>query len=175
METNPVFPDVLIHHTAWVDERASIGPGCRIWMNVQVREDAVVGRNCIIAKDVYIDKYARIGNNCKLQNGSNIYFGVKIEDDVFVGPHVVFTNDRIPRAFNKDWAASPTLVKQGASLGANVTVRCGITIGEYAMVAAGSVVTKDVEPYSLVIGNPAVHVSYVDRDGNRLDGKPRNA
>ncbi|MGE4552565.1 MAG: acyltransferase [Desulfovibrionaceae bacterium] len=170
MSDQPHFPDVFIHNTAWVDERASIGPGTKIWMNAQVREDAVIGRNCIISKDVYVDQYAEIGDDCKVQNGANIYFGVKIENEVFIGPHVVFTNDRIPRAFNKDWVASPTLVKHGASIGANVTVRCGIVIGEYAMVGAGSVVTKDVEPYSLVIGNPAVHVSYVDRDGRRING-----
>lgn len=162
--------EIYIHETAWVDERASIGKGTMIWMNAQVREDARIGKNCIIAKDVYVDQDAEIGDSCKVQNGSSIYFGVKIEDEVFIGPHVVFTNDRIPRAFNQDWVASPTLVKHGASIGANVTVRCGITIGEYAMVAAGSVVTRDVEPYSLVIGNPARHVSYVDRDGNRING-----
>lgn len=161
---------VFIHETACVDPRARIGEGTRIWMNAQVREDAVIGVNCIISKDVYVDQMAVIGDSCKVQNGCNIYYGVEIESEVFVGPHVVFTNDRIPRAFNKDWIASPTLVKHGASLGANVTVRCGITIGEYAMVAAGSVVTKDVEPYSLVMGNPAQHVAYVDRDGNRLTG-----
>lgn len=171
MQQDSRFPGVMIHHTAWVDERASIGHGCRIWMNAQVREDAVIGKNCIISKDVYVDQYAEIGDDCKIQNGANIYFGVKIESEVFIGPHVVFTNDRIPRAFNKDWTASPTLVRHGASIGANVTVRCGITIGEYAMVGAGSVVTKDVEPYSLVLGNPAVHVSYVDRDGKRLSGE----
>ena len=174
MQPDSRFPGVMIHHTAWVDERAIIGPGSRIWMNAQVREDAVIGRNCIISKDVYIDQYAQVGDNCKVQNGANIYFGVKIESEVFIGPHVVFTNDRIPRAFNKDWVASPTLVKHGASIGANVTVRCGITIGEYAMVGAGSVVTKDVEPYSLVLGNPAVHVAFVDRDGKRTNdsGEP---
>ncbi len=162
--------DIYIHETAWVDEQAIIGAGSKIWMNAQVRENARIGKNCIISKDVYIDQDAEIGDNCKIQNGSSIYFGVHIENDVFIGPHVVFTNDRIPRAFNKDWVASPTLVKIGVSIGANVTVRCGITISEYAMIAAGSVVTKDVEPYSLVIGNPALHVSYVDRDGNRING-----
>ena len=164
------WSDVSIHESAWVDERADIGAGTVIWMNAQIREDAKIGKNCIISKDVYVDQDAEIGDDCKIQNGANIYFGVKIENEVFIGPHVVFTNDRIPRAFNKDWIASPTRVCHGASLGANVTVRCGIIIGEYAMVAAGSVVTKNVEPYSLVIGNPAVHVSYVDRDGKRVTG-----
>jgi len=153
-------PDVFIHRTAWVDERAKIGAGTYIWMNAQVREFACIGIDCVIAKDVYIDARVHLGNNCKVQNCSSIYWGVTIEDDVFIGPHVAFTNDRIPRAFNNDWQASPTIVKQGASLGANVTVRCCVTIGEYAMVAAGSVVTRDVAPYSMVIGNPARHVCF---------------
>lgn len=168
MIANTKWPGVSIHETAWVDERAEIGSGTLIWMNAQVRENARIGHNCIISKDVYVDQYAVVGDDCKVQNGANIYFGVKIENEVFIGPHVVFTNDRIPRAFNRDWTASPTLVRHGASIGANVTVRCGITIGEYAMIGAGSVVTRDVEPYSLVIGNPAVHVSFVDRDGRRI-------
>lgn len=162
------FPDVYVHGSAWVDERAKIGPGTKIWMNVQVREFAEIGRNCVVAKDVYVDAHVRIGDNCKVQNGTSIYWGVVLEEDVFIGPHVAFTNDRIPRAFNTEWVALPTFVRRGASLGANVTVRCGVTIGEYAMVAAGSVVTKDVAPYSLVIGNPARHVSFVDKAGNRV-------
>lgn len=170
MLTTERFPGVLIHNMAWVDDRATVGAGTYIWMNAQVREFAHIGVGCVIAKDVYIDAHVHIGNNCKVQNSSSIYWGVTIEDDVFVGPHVAFTNDRIPRAFNHDWKASPTVVKQGASLGANVTVRCGVTIGEYAMVAAGSVVTRDVAPYSMVIGNPARHVCFVDRDGNRVEG-----
>lgn len=161
--------DLFIHETALVDPSAIVGKGTNIWLNAQIRENAQIGENCIIAKDVYIDQLVKIGNGCKIQNSSSIYFGVSIHDDVFIGPHVAFTNDRIPRAFNKDWEASPTEVKRGASLGANVTVRCGVTIGEYAMVAAGSVVTKDVEPYSLVIGNPAVHRHYVDKNGNPVD------
>ncbi|GAB7022212.1 acyltransferase [Salidesulfovibrio brasiliensis] len=162
-------PGVYVHESALVDSRAIIASGTYIWMNAQVREEAKVGKNCIISKDVYVDTMVVIGDRCKIQNSSSIYYGVKIENDVFIGPHVAFTNDRIPRAFNKDWIASPTYVLQGASIGANSTIRCGITIGEYAMVAAGSVVTRDVEPYSLVMGNPARHVCYVDKDGNRKD------
>ena len=160
---------VFIHESAWVDERAEVGEGTQIWMNAQVREEAKIGKRCIIAKDVYVDMLVEIGDGCKIQNSSSVYYGVKIEQDVFIGPHVAFTNDRIPRAFNKNWIASPTFVKRGASIGANTTIRCGVTIGEYSMVAAGSVVTKDVAPYSLVIGNPARHVCFVDEDGNRLD------
>lgn len=169
MQQSERFPGVVVHSTAWVDNRASIGPGTHIWMNAQVREFATVGAECVIAKDVYIDQHVRIGDRCKIQNSSSIYFGVTIKGEVFIGPHVAFTNDRIPRAFNDAWEASPTVVEHGASLGANVTVRCGVTIGEYAMVAAGSVVTRDVAPYSMVIGNPARHVCFVDRDGNRAE------
>lgn len=157
------------HHTAWVDERAIVGEGTAIWMNSQVREYATIGRNCVIAKDVYVDKYVVIGHGCKIQNSSSIYHGVQIEDDVFIGPHVAFTNDRIPRAFNRDWLASATIVRRGASIGANATIRCGVEIGKYAMIGAGSVVTKDVEPYAMVIGNPARFVCKVNKEGLRLD------
>ncbi len=159
-----------IHPSAHVDSRAKIGEGTKIWINVQVREEVTIGTNCVISKDVYIDRDVRIGNNCKVQNSVSVYHGVTIEDDVFVGPNVTFTNDRVPRAFG-DWKVTPTLIKKGASLGANCTIVCGITIGEYALVAAGSVVTKDVEPYSMVMGNPARHSYYVDTMGNRVEKK----
>jgi acetyltransferase-like isoleucine patch superfamily enzyme len=159
--------DTLIHPSAIVDPNARIGAGTRVWVNVQVREQAAVGRNCILSKDVYIDHGVTVGDNCKIQNSVSVYHGVTIEDDVFVGPNACFTNDRVPRAFNQDWEVSPTLVRRGASIGANATIVCGITIGEYAMVAAGSVVTRDVEPFALVIGNPARMVGHVDESGNR--------
>jgi len=160
--------DFYLDPTAFVDSRAQVGAGTRIWINAQVRENASVGDNCSISKDVYIDKNVVIGHRVKIQNGVSIYDGVTIEDDVFVGPNVTFTNDKLPRAFNADWKISRTAIKAGASIGANSTIVCGITIGEYAMVAAGSVVTKDVEPYSLVMGNPARHRYFVDKDGVRV-------
>lgn len=163
--------DVFIHPTANVSDSATIGEKTKIWINTQVREGARIGTNCIISKDTYIDSEVTIGNNCKIQNGVSVYHGVTIEDDVFVGPYAVFTNDRIPRAFNADWQVTPTLVKTGASIGANATIVCGVTLGEYCMVAAGSVVTKDVEPYSLVVGNPARHRGYVDKMGNKVKDK----
>lgn len=169
LDEQMVAPLYRAHSTAWIDERAEIGEGTTIWMNAQIREHAQIGKNCVIAKDVYIDQFVEIGHGCKIQNSSSIYYGVKIEELVFIGPHVAFTNDRIPRAFSKGWLASPTLVSRGASIGANATIRCGINIGEYSMVGAGSVVTKDVEPYSMVVGNPARHVCYVNEDGTRLD------
>lgn len=159
---------VYIHPSAEVHGRTEIGTGTKIWNQVQVREDATIGENCILSKDVYIDVGVSIGNRCKIQNGVSVYCGVILEDDVFIGPYATLTNDKVPRAFNRDWKIVPTLIKEGASIGANATIVCGITIGEYAMVAAGSVVTKDVAPYSLVVGNPARHRYFIDRDGNRV-------
>ncbi|MDQ1911286.1 acyltransferase [Paenibacillus sp. GD4] len=160
---------VFIHPSAHVSERSHIGEGTSVWINSQIREDSIIGRSCIISKDTYIDKNVRIGDRCKIQNGVSVYQGVTVEDDVFIGPNVTFTNDRVPRAFNTEWKITPTLVKKGASLGANCTIICGVMIGEYAMVAAGSVVTKDVEPYTLVRGNPARYAYHIDKDGNKID------
>ncbi len=162
----------FIHPSSNVSNEANIGEGSKIWINSQIRENSSIGENCIISKDTYIDTQVEIGNNCKIQNSVSIYQGVTIEDDVFVGPNACFTNDKVPRAFDPEWKITPTLVKKGASIGANSTIVCGITIGEYAMVAAGSVVTKDVEPYSLVMGNPAKHYSFVDKLGNKVESKP---
>jgi UDP-2-acetamido-3-amino-2,3-dideoxy-glucuronate N-acetyltransferase len=139
---------------------------------VQVRENASIGRGCIVSKDVYIDTGVKIGDRCKIQNSVSVYAGVTLEDEVFVGPNACFTNDRVPRAFNAGWQITPTLVKRGASIGANATVVCGVTIGQYAMVAAGAVVTRDVAPYSLVLGNPARHHSWIDREGNKVERQP---
>lgn len=160
---------VYIHPSANVSDAAKIGEGSKIWINVQVREHAVIGTDCVISKDVYIDHAVKIGNRCKIQNSVSVYNGVTIEDEVFVGPNVAFTNDKVPRAFNDEWKVATTLVQHGASLGANATVVCGIVIGRYAMVAAGSVVTKTIPSYALVVGNPAKIVGYVCQCGSRLD------
>lgn len=159
---------VYIHPSANVSDKALIGEGTKVWINVQIRENATIGAGCILSKDVYIDHAVSIGDRCKIQNGVSIYNGVSIGDDVFVGPNVSFTNDKVPRAFNTDWRITETRVGTGASLGANSTIVCGITIGEFAMVAAGSVVTKDVPPYTLVKGNPARLVGKIDKMGNRI-------
>jgi acetyltransferase-like isoleucine patch superfamily enzyme len=163
--------NIYIHPTANVSEQAKIGDGTKIWINSQIREKSEIGTNCIISKDTYIDTEVKIGNNCKIQNSVSVYHGVTIEDDVFIGPNACFTNDKVPRAFDPEWKITPTFVKKGSSIGANSTIVCGITLGEYCMVAAGSVVTKDVEPYSLVMGNPAKHYSYVDKMGNKVEGQ----
>ncbi len=138
----------------------------------------MIGRNCILSKGVYIDCDVQIGNNVKIQNGISIYHGVTIEDGVFCGPHCVFTNDKQPRAVNpdgtlknvSDWTVAPTLVRTGASIGAHATIVCGVTIGRWAMVGAGAVVTRDVLDYGMVFGNPARLHGFVCPCGERLLG-----
>lgn len=158
----------FIHETAEVDPEAVIGAGTMIWNNVQIREKAHIGENCIVGKSVYIDHTVQIGNRVKIQNGVSIYHGVTIEDDVFLGPHMTFTNDLYPRAFDPEWHVVPTYVRKGASVGANVTVVCGTELGEYSMVGAGSVVTRDVPAHALVLGNPACIVGFVSVMGRRV-------
>ncbi|RMF06291.1 N-acetyltransferase [Candidatus Woesearchaeota archaeon] len=162
---------VKIHESAYVSPDAEIGEGTSIWNNSQIREEAVIGEGCNIGKDVYVDKGVRIGNRVKIQNGVSVYHGVTVEDDVFLGPHMTFTNDLHPRAFSEDWKVYPTLVKKGASIGANATIVCNTTLGEYSMVGAGAVVTKDVPPHALVVGNPARIVGFVCRCGIKAQKK----
>lgn len=159
---------LYIHPSAHVSPDAKIGEGTRIWHDAQVREGAVIGRNCILGKCVYVGKNVTIGNNVKIENRVSIFQGVHIEDDVFIGPHVVFTNDLMPRAFREDWKIIETHVRKGVSIGANSTIICGIEIGEYAMIGAGSVVTKDVPPHALVYGNPARIRGFVCKCGEKL-------
>ncbi|MHA1707821.1 MAG: acyltransferase [Candidatus Heimdallarchaeaceae archaeon] len=159
---------VYVHPSAIIEENVKIGNGSRIWHFVQVRTGAEIGENCNIGKSVFIDFNVKIGNNVKIQNFVSVYHGVSIEEDVFVGPHVCFTNDFLPRAFNQEWELVETQIKRGASLGANSTIVCGITVGEYSMVGAGSVVTKNVAPFTLVYGNPAKLRGYVCYCGNVL-------
>ncbi len=158
----------FIHPTAIVEENVEIGEGTRIWHFVHIRSGAKIGKKCNIGKDVYIDTEVKIGDYVKIQNGVSIYKGVTLEDKVFIGPYAVFTNDLYPRAFSEEWEIVPTLVREGASIGANATIVCGVTIGKYAMVAAGAVVTKDVPNHGLVMGNPARLVGFVCYCGHPL-------
>jgi acetyltransferase-like isoleucine patch superfamily enzyme len=144
-----------IHPTAIVNKTANIGEGTKIWHFVHVREKAKIGKNCVLGHAVYVDRNVKIGNCVKLENRANLYDGVTVEDEVFVGPHVTFTNDLYPRSFSADWEIVPTLVKKGASIGAGSVVVCGVTLGEYSMVGAGSVVTSNVPAHALAFGNPA--------------------
>lgn len=155
-----------IASTANIEPGASVGEDTKVWDYAHIRKGAVVGDRCVISRGVQIDTDVHIGNGCKIQNGISVYKGVTIEDDVFVGPFVVFTNDLNPRAFNPNWEITPTLIKKGASIGANATIVCGVTLGEYSMVAAGAVVTHSVEPYQLVGGVPARHMGWVGKDGS---------
>lgn len=157
------------HDSTYIADDVTVGSGTKIWINVQIREQAVIGKNCIISKDVYIDHAVTIGNGVKIQNGVSIYSGVTVEDEVFIGPNAAFTNDYFPRANNPDWEITPTRICKGASIGANSTIVCGHTVGEYAMVGAGSVVTKNIMPYSLVVGNPARKIGRVCQCGQRAD------
>lgn len=159
--------DYFVHETAEISKGAVIGRNTKIWHQSQIREGAKIGENCIISKCVYIDFDVPIGNNVKIQNGVSVYHGVEVEDDVFLGPHMTFTNDLYPRAFNSNWELVKTLVKRGASIGANATIVCGITIGEYAMIGSGAVVTKSVPDYGLVFGNPAKLKGFVCKCGRK--------
>jgi UDP-2-acetamido-3-amino-2,3-dideoxy-glucuronate N-acetyltransferase len=157
-----------VHPTAVVEKTATIGEGTKVWHFVHVRENAEIGRDCVLGHSVYVGKGVKIGNRVKLENKVTIYQGVKIEDNVFVGPHVTFTNDPYPRSFSTDWTVVPTLVKKGVSIGAGAVVICGVTIGEHAMIGAGSVVTKDIPPHAMAYGNPAKIRGFVCRCGRRL-------
>jgi len=160
---------VFIHPSAVVSEQARIGDGTKIWINAQIREDVKIGQNCIISKDTYLDHGVKIGNGVKIQNGVSVYSGVTIADNVFIGPNAVFTNDYFPRAFNADWEITETIVQEGASVGANATIVCGTSIGRYAMIGAGSVVTKSIPDHALAVGNPAKIIGYICKCGNRLN------
>jgi UDP-2-acetamido-3-amino-2,3-dideoxy-glucuronate N-acetyltransferase len=157
------------HPTAVIDEGARIGEGTTIWHFSHIMSGAVVGKNCNIGQNVVISPQAVLGNNTRVQNNVSIYTGVVCEDDVFLGPGCVFTNVINPRSFiSRKEEFKPTVVKKGATIGANATIICGITIGEYAMIGAGSVVTKNVPEYALIVGNPGRQTGWVDKEGNTI-------
>jgi UDP-2-acetamido-3-amino-2,3-dideoxy-glucuronate N-acetyltransferase len=167
----------MIHPTADVSTDARIGRDTRIWHQAQVREGASIGAQCTIGKGVYIDRDVVVGDRVKIQNRASLYRGVTIEDGVYIGPHVSFANDRYPRAVtpdgdpqtDSDWQLLPTLVREGASIGAGAVVLPGVTIGRWAMVGAGAVVTRDLPDHALAAGNPARAIGYACACGRRLD------
>lgn len=163
----------FVHESSYIDDDVEIGEGTKIWHFCHIQKGARIGKNCSLGQNVNVSNHVIIGNNVKIQNNVSVYEGVELEDGVFCGPSCVFTNDLTPRAeFPKGSTGyKKTLVKHGASIGANATIVCGHTIGEYAMVAAGAVVTRDVEPYMLVAGVPAKVIGVVDRKGNIVEGK----
>jgi len=161
---------VFIHPTAIIDEGAQIGDGSRIWHWVHICAGARIGMNCSFGQNVFVGNDVVIGNNVKVQNNVSIYDAVTLEDDVFCGPSMVFTNVYNPRsAVARKNEYRRTLVKRGATLGANCTIVCGVTIGEYAFVGAGAVVTRDVKPYALMVGVPARQIGWMSQYGEKLD------
>ncbi len=159
-----------VHETALVDAGASIGAGSRIWHWVHVSAGAVIGNDCSLGQNVFVGNKVKIGNNVKIQNNVSVYDEVTLEDDVFCGPSMVFTNVYNPRsAVPRKDEYRKTLVKQGATLGANCTIVCGVTIGKYAFIGAGTVVNKDVPDYALVVGVPGKQIGWMSEHGERLD------
>jgi UDP-2-acetamido-3-amino-2,3-dideoxy-glucuronate N-acetyltransferase len=161
--------DYFLHKSSYVDTGAIIGAGTKIWHFCHVMADVQIGEQCNIGQNVFIASGVRIGNRVKIQNNVSIYTGVTLEDDVFLGPSMVFTNVTNPRSHvpRKD-EYRPTLVRRGATIGANATILCGVTLGEYAFVGAGAVVTHDIPPYALMYGNPARLRGWMCRCGERL-------
>jgi acetyltransferase-like isoleucine patch superfamily enzyme len=157
----------FVHPTAIVEDNAEIGDRTKVWHRSHVRAGSVIGDDCSLGFAVYVDEGAVIGSRCKIQNHVSVFKGVTIEDDVLVGPSVTFTNDLYPRA-QDDWRITDTLIGRGASLGANSTIVCGVVVGPWAMVGAGSVVVDDVPANALVVGNPAKQIGWVCSCGNRL-------
>lgn len=162
--------DYFAHETAVIDEGCTIGKGCRIWHFSHIMSDSLLGENCNIGQNVVVSPGVVLGNNVKVQNNVSIYTGVICEDDVFLGPSMVFTNIVNPRSAvvrKEQYVKTP--VGRGASIGANATIICGNSIGSFAFIGAGAVVTKDVKPYSLVLGNPARHTGWMSEYGHRLE------
>ena len=163
--------DYFVHKSSFIDENVKIGRDTKIWHYTHVQSGAVIGTNCVLGQNVNIGSNIKIGNYVKIQNNVSVYEGVELEDYVFCGPSMVFTNIKFPRSEFPQKGSEyyqRTIVKKSVSIGANATVLCGITIGEYAVIGAGSVVTKDVPDYALIMGNPGKITGYVDKLGKRI-------
>lgn len=166
MQDNSYF----VHSSAVIDAGASIGTGSKVWHFTHIMPSSEVGENCIIGQNVFIDRNVKIGNGVKIQNNVSVYQGVTLEDDVFLGPSMVFTNVVNPRSFiERKTEFRPTLVCRGATIGANATILCGIEIGEYALIGAGAVVTRTVPPFALITGNPGKRTGWVSKAGITLE------
>ena len=167
--------DFFAHETAVIDEGCSIGSGTKIWHFSHIMPNCQIGQKCNIGQNVVVSPDVVLGNNVKVQNNVSIYTGVICEDDVFLGPSMVFTNVINPRsAINRRGSYSKTIVKKGASIGANATIVCGNDIGEFAFIGAGAVVTKEVKPYALVVGNPSKQIGWISEYGHRLNFDENN-
>lgn len=165
----------FVHETSFIDDDVSIGEKTKIWHFCHIQKGASIGENCSLGQNVNVSNHVRIGNGCRIQNNVSLYEGVELEDYVFCGPSCVFTNDLTPRAKYPKGAANykKTLVKEGASIGANATIVCGHTVGKWALIGAGSVVTKDVPDHALILGVPGVQTGWVCECGAILDGSLR--
>ena len=161
----------FIHESSYIDDNVVVGDGTKIWHFSHLQSGSKIGKNCSIGQNVNVGSNVKIGNKVKIQNNVSVYEGVELEDYVFCGPSMVFTNIKFPRSEFPQRESNlyvKTLVKKSASIGANATIICGVTIGEYALIGSGAVVTKDIPPYSMVIGNPGKIVGKVDKKGNRV-------
>jgi acetyltransferase-like isoleucine patch superfamily enzyme len=171
-----IDPSVHVHPTADVEADVAIGAGTAVWHRAQIRAGARLGAECIVGKDVFVDLDVRIGDRVKIQNGALVYHGVSVEDGVFIGPGAILTNDRNPRAVttsgelarDDDWTIAPVVLRRGSSIGAGAVVVAGCEIGAFALVGAGAIVTRDVAPNALVVGNPARRIGWVCECGRRL-------
>lgn len=167
-----IMKNYFVHETAIIDENVFVGKNTKIWHFSHIQSNAIIGKDCTLGQNVNISTNVEIGNNVKIQNNVSVYEGVKLEDNVFCGPSMVFTNILNPRSEfpqNKSSIYKKTLVKKSASIGANATILCGIKIGKYALIGAGSVVLDDVPDFALVVGNPGRIIGWVDEKANRLE------
>lgn len=169
MDTNTDIPDVFVHESAYVDQPCQIGGGTKIWHFSHVLRDTHIGRNCVLGQNVVVGPSVTVGDQCKIQNNVSIYKGVTLEDGVFCGPSCVFTNVNNPRSeIERKDEFRQTLVKRGATIGANATIVCGATLGRYCFIAAGAVVVGDVLPFALMAGVPAKRIGWMSKAGGRL-------
>ena len=171
MERELLLSNFFVHKSSFIDDDVKIGNKTKIWHFSHIQSGVIIGERCILGQNVNIGNNVMIGNNCKIQNNVSIYEGVELEDYVFCGPSMVFTNILLPRSEFPQVGSQyyqKTLIKKSASIGANATIVCGVTIGKYALIGAGRVVTKDIPDFSLVVGNPGKIIGMVDKKGNRI-------